>query len=57
MADKEAPVDQPEKKTRGRPLKIQSVEELNVKIEQHFESCDTHIAKTKIRKERADGTM
>lgn len=45
-----------DKRPVGRPLKIQSVEELAQKIEEYFGNCDPHIIKIKVRKERADGT-
>lgn len=48
--------NQEEKRPVGRPLKIQTVEELSQKIEEYFGNCDPHIVKVKVRKERADGT-
>jgi DNA-binding XRE family transcriptional regulator len=45
-----------DKRPVGRPLKIQSVEELAQKIEEYFGNCDPHIIKIKVRKERIDGT-
>lgn len=40
----------------GRPLKFQSVDELEVAIQQYFNSREPHIAKTKIKVTKADGT-
>ena len=45
-----------EKNPVGRPLKIQSVEELNQKIDQYFSDCDPHIAKRMVETgTKADG--
>lgn len=41
----------------GRPLKFQSVEELNAAIQQYFHSREAHIAKTRIKVAKADGTF
>jgi len=41
----------------GRPLKFQSVEELDAAIHQYFNSREPHIAKTKIKVTKADGTF
>ena len=42
MANDISPSDEPEKNPVGRPLKYQTVEELDVAIKAYFEDCDPH---------------
>lgn len=44
------------KRPVGRPLKFETLEELELKISEYFGMCDPHIAKRKVMRERADGT-
>ncbi|WMM74456.1 terminase small subunit [Rhodococcus pyridinivorans] len=41
----------------GRPLKFQSVAELQRKIDEYFGECDSHVATRQYFKKKADGTQ
>ena len=53
----QAEENQEEKNKGGRPLKFQSVEELDKAIDQYFQSRDPYIAKTQRKVLKADGSI
>lgn len=48
--------EQPTPHPGGRPLKFQSVEELDQKIDEYFESRAPHVVKMMVKRLKADGT-